>query len=89
MSEKDRHRAPLPDTFSSPEEAAAFWDEHDTMDYPEAFSEVEVAVALRGVRYEIDIDADVMELLRREARKKHLHPGRLASRLLRKDLTKV
>ena len=50
-----RHRQPLPDTFSSPEEAVAFWDEHDTTDYPEAFSEVDVMVALRGVRHEIDI----------------------------------
>jgi len=76
----------IPDEFTSYETAAAFWDTHDTTDYPEAFSDVDIDVNLRGRRFEIDIAEDVMESLRREARKKHLRPGRLATRLLRREL---
>jgi hypothetical protein len=35
---------PLPDEFSSYEEAAEFWGEHDTADYPEAFAPEEDVV---------------------------------------------
>lgn len=87
MPDGSKQRDPIPDEFSSREEAAEFWDKHDTTAYPEAFSDVEVQVQLRGRMHEIDIDEDVMELLRREARKKHMRPGLLASRLLREGLT--
>ena len=30
---------PIPDEFSSYEEAAEFWDTHDTTDYPDAFED--------------------------------------------------
>jgi len=80
---------PIPRKFSSYEKAGDFWDRHDTTDYPEAFSDVEVQVDLKGRRFEIDIDADVMELLWQRAKKSHTRPGPLASRLLRKELTAV
>jgi len=39
MSEKAGKLDPLPDEFASYEEAAEFWDSHDTTDYPEAFAD--------------------------------------------------
>jgi hypothetical protein len=57
------------------------------MDYPEEFVDVRVDVNLKGRRFEIDIDEDVMELLKKEAKRTHTLPGRLASKLLRKNLT--
>ena len=77
---------PIPEKFASYEEAGEFWDTHDTTDYPDAFSDVDIDVDLQGRRFEIDIEEDVMATLRREARKKHLRQGRLASHLLRKEL---
>jgi hypothetical protein len=86
---KRRNIEPIPKEFFSYEKAGDFWDSHDTTDYPEAFSEVEVEVDLKGRKFEIDIDADVMDVLRQRARKSHTRPGPLASRLLRKELTAV
>lgn len=47
MSKKNKHEDPIPEEFSSYEEAAEFWDTHDTMDYPDAFEEVEVHTELK------------------------------------------
>jgi len=53
----------------------------------EAFVDADVDIQLQGRRFEIDIDEDVMELLKKEAKRTHTHPGRLASRLLRRNLS--
>lgn len=77
----------IPEEFSSYEEAAEFWDTHDTTDYPEAFRTVEVAGELRRRHYEIEIDADVIKKLRRQARRNGVRSGQLANDLLRQHLT--
>jgi hypothetical protein len=77
----------IPEEFASCEEAGGFWDTHDTMVYPEAFSDADIDIHLEGRKFEIDIEEDVMVVLRREAGKLHLQPGLLASRLLRKELS--
>ena len=78
---------PLPDEFASYEDAAAFWDTHDTTDYPDAFQTVEVEeVALRQRRYEVEIDEDVLRVLQEQARQRDLPVSRLASDLLRQQL---
>ena len=82
-----RNIDPIPEEFASYEKAGNFWDTHDTTDNPDAFSDVAVEVDLKGRRFEIAIDEDVMQLLRAKARKAHARPGPLASRLLRKELT--
>lgn len=46
--------------FASYEEAAEFWDTHDTTDYPAAFRTVEVKTEFRGRYYEIEIAEDVV-----------------------------
>ena len=43
---------PIPEQFNSYEEAADFWDTHDTTDYPEAFRTVKVTAELKRRRYE-------------------------------------
>ena len=78
---------PIPDEFATYEDAAAFWDTHDTTDYPDAFQPVEVEeVALRQRRYEVEIDEDVLRMLQEQARKQDLPISRLASDLLRQQL---
>jgi CopG antitoxin of type II toxin-antitoxin system len=78
---------PIPDEFATYEDAAAFWDTHDTTDYPEAFQSVDVEeVALRQRRYEVEIDEDVVRMLQEQARKRALPISRLASDLLRQQL---
>jgi predicted phosphatase len=77
---------PIPEEFGSYEEAAEFWDNHDTTDYPEAFRTVEAVTKFRRRYYEIEIDADVVRTLRARARRKNTTVSRLASDLLRKQL---
>jgi hypothetical protein len=78
---------PIPHEFATYEDAAAFWDTHDTTDYPEAFQTVAVEEAmLRQRRYEVEIDEDVVRLLQEQARKRDLPISRLASDLLRQQL---
>ena len=84
---KKKQINPIPEEFASYEEAAEFWDTHDTTDYPNAFRTVEVQSELRKRRTEIEIDADVVKLLRAQARLKGVAPSHLASDILRRQLT--
>jgi hypothetical protein len=84
---KKKHLEPIPEEFTTYEEAGEFWDAHDTADYPDAFRTVEVVAELRRRRCEIEIDPDVARALRRRARQRGLSMSRLASDLLRQRLT--
>lgn len=50
----------IPEEFGSLEEAAEFWDAHDTTDYLENFETVEMEAKLEKRRFEVEIDADLM-----------------------------
>ena len=64
MNTKNRRVDPLPEKFSSYEEAAEFWDTHDTTDYLDAFQPVTVQAEFRRRHYEVEIDKDVLFALR-------------------------
>ncbi len=83
-----RDTDPLPDEFSSYEEAGEFWDEHDATDYPEAFpgKPVEVQAAFRRRHFEIEVDEDVFGSVRERARQTGVSVRRLVSDLLRQQL---
>jgi predicted transcriptional regulator len=83
---KKKQVDPLPDEFTSYDEAAEFWDKHDTTDYPGKFRTVKVVSELRNRHYEIPIDRDVAIRLQQRAKRAGMPPGRLASQLLRKEL---
>ncbi len=78
----------IPDGFSSYEEAAESWDAHDTADSPEAFRtvEAETEAELRERHCEVEVDEGVIELLRRQARKRGVSVRRFASDMLRRQL---
>lgn len=78
---------PIPERFSSYEEAAEFWDTNHTTDYPDAFRTVEVTSELRQRHYEVEIDSDVVRKLRARAKRKKVSLGNLASDLLRQQLS--
>jgi hypothetical protein len=87
MANSGKRVDPIPDEFATYEDAAAFWDTHDTTDYPDAFQTVDVEeVTLRQRRYEVEIDEDVVRMLQEQARKRALPISRLASDLLRQQL---
>ncbi len=84
--DKKRHVDPIPEDFSSYEEAAEFWDTHDTTDYPDAFRTVEVETDLGGRHYEVELEEEVVEKLQAQARQRGVTVSRLASDLLRQQL---
>ena len=90
MSNSGKRVDPIPDEFATYEDAAAFWDTHDTTDYPDAFQTVDIEeVTLRQRRYEVEIDEDVLRMLQEQARKRALPISRLASDLLRQQLLRT
>jgi hypothetical protein len=76
----------IPEEFNSYEEAAEFWDTHDTTEHPQDSHPVKVVSEFRGRRYEIEIDPGVADALRKQAKLKGVTPSRLASELLRQRL---
>ncbi|MBI4164469.1 MAG: hypothetical protein HY508_01910 [Acidobacteria bacterium] len=83
---KKNHIDPLPEEFATYEEAAKFWESHDTTDYPGVFRTVRVVGKLRNRHYEIPVAPDVVRLLQSRARKRRISLGHLASDLLRRQL---
>ena len=85
MTRKNRVE-PIPEEFASYEEAAEFWDTHDTTDYPDAFRTVAVKTEFRGRYYEVEIAEDVVNVLRKRAQQLGVSVGDLASHILRQEL---
>lgn len=77
---------PTPENFDSYEAAAEFWDTHDTTDYLDEFTTVNVPTALHARHFEVEIDEDVVQVLQTKARQQGVSIGYLASDLLRQQL---
>lgn len=86
MNNKQKPIDLLPEEFASYEEAAEFWDAHDTTDYVEEFETVETEVKLKSRRYEVEIDADLMPALSEQAHKRGVAVKIVVSDLLREKL---
>ena len=87
MSKKKR-TDPLPDEFSSYEEASDFCDTHDTTDYLDAFRTVEAKTELKHRYYEVELDEDLAKILSIQASKTGMTVGRLIGELLRQQMNK-
>jgi hypothetical protein len=59
---------PIPEEFTTYQDAAEFWDTHDTTRYPDTFRTVKVTSKFRHRDYEILIAPDIAEALRVLAR---------------------
>ncbi len=81
-----KHRDPLPDEFESYEKAAEFWETHDTTDYLDAFETVEVQAEFHKRHYEVELDEDLVHILRDRADKAGISVKHLVSDLLRRQL---
>ena len=86
MSDNQKRVDPLPEEFGSAEEAAEFWDTHDTTDYPDGFETVTVESQLKRRRYEVEIDEDLMQALTEQAQKRGVAVSQLVSDMLREKI---
>jgi predicted DNA binding CopG/RHH family protein len=89
MNDKQKRTAKISKDFSSYEEAAEFWENHDTTDFLNEFETVEAEVSLKRRRYEVEIDADLMPQLTQQANKRGVAVKSLVSELLREKLQPV
>ena len=83
MSDKPKRVDPIPEEFASYEAAAAFWEVHDTTDYPEAFETVRVDAKLEARRFEVELDEDLVRPLAARARQRGVAVGRLVNEMVR------
>ena len=86
MSDKPKPVDPIPEEFASYEEAAAFWEVHDTTDYPEALEAVQVDAKLEGRRFEVELDKDLVSPLAAQARQRGVAVGRLVNEMVREKI---
>ena len=89
MNDKQKQTKKINKDFSSYEEAAEFWENHDTTDFLSEFETVEAEVSLKHRRYEVEIDADLMPQLTQQANKRGVAVKILVSELLREKLQPV
>ena len=53
-------KEPIPETFNTLEEAAEFWDTHDTADYEEYLKEVkDVEINIKTITREVQFEPEV------------------------------
>jgi len=65
-----KSRDPLPEHFDSLEEAAEFWDTHDSADYEEYMRDVEFDIDIKRRTYLISLDGELYRKVENIARKK-------------------
>jgi predicted HicB family RNase H-like nuclease len=86
MNDNQKQIDPLPEEFASYEEAAEFWDTHDTTDYSDTFETVVVEAELNRRRYEVEIDEDLMRALTEQAEKRGIGVNQLVSEMLKEKI---
>lgn len=86
MSKEPKRVDPPPDEFASYEEAAEFWDTHDTTDYPDSFEDVPVHAGLKRRRFEVEVDEDLMKVLSAQAHERGVAVSRLVNEMLREKI---
>ena len=56
---KKKERDPLPEHFNSIEEAAEFWDTHDSGDYEDYMKDVECEFDIKRRVYHVSLESDL------------------------------
>jgi len=81
-----KNRDPLPEHFNSLEEAAEFWDTHDSGDYEEFFSDVECSFDIKKRTHLISMDGTLYDEVRAIAKKKRIPADKLVARWIKEKL---
>lgn len=74
-----KKRDPLPERFNTIEEAAEFWDTHDSADYEEYMRDVECQVNIKRRTYMISLDSNLYRKLRVIAKERGVQPETLVN----------
>ena len=74
-----KKRDSLPERFKTIEEAAEFWDTHDSADYEEYMRDVECQVNIKRRTYMISLDSNLYRKLRVIAKERGVKPETLVN----------
>ena len=87
MARNKIQHAPLPASFKTIDEFAKFWETHDTEDYPDAWREVPVTIAMKEREYpRIVLEPTIAHKLDQRARTLGVSLNELVNRLLKDAL---
>lgn len=73
----------LPESFDSIQDAAAFWESHDSTDYEDLMAEVEFEIDIKRHIYLVPIASLVFDRVREQARYQGVSTETLVNILLR------
>ena len=76
-------REPLPEAFTSEEEAGEFWDSHSTSEYEEYLEPADVKIDIQHRRFEIELDRETFLALNAYAKKANISVKNLASSIIK------
>jgi hypothetical protein len=90
MPRNSHKRDPIPEEFSSIEQAAAFWETHDLTDYEDVWHDAGLRVNLkRAERRTIELEPQIADEFTKLARAKRTSLGNLVNRALKDYLKRT
>ena len=78
-SKSRKKRDPLPERFISIEEAAEFWDTHDSADYEEFMRDVDCEINIKRRTYLVSLESELYRKLRIIAKERGVKPETLVN----------
>jgi hypothetical protein len=78
-----KKRDPLPESFDSVSEAAAFWDNHDSADYEDMMEDVDFEVDVNRHIYFVPVAESIFGVIREKARAQGVSTETMVNLLLR------
>ena len=79
---------PLPEEFTSEEEAGEFWDAHSIADYADLLEPADVDVRITKRHFEIEVDEESFRALRQSANRQHRPVKEVASETIKRHLVR-
>jgi hypothetical protein len=86
MENKKKKIDPLPDSFSTEEEAGEFWDTNSVVDHVEYLESADEEIGISERIFEVRVSEDVFKKLQQEADSLHQPVPTVVDRILRKEL---
>jgi hypothetical protein len=84
-NKKTKTRDPLPDSFDSISEAAAFWDNHDSADYEDIMKDVDFEVNINRRVFLVPVAETVFGAIRKKAKSQGLSSETMVNLLLQEQ----
>lgn len=89
MSNTNKQRDVLPETFASEEEAGEFWDTHSMADYEEYLEPVEMTIDIRTRHYMVELDQENFMALVQYSNTLNQPVNSVANKLMKEKLATV